>query len=142
VVGGIVWRRANRWGALASMVTAMVVNFALYAATGQRLDHWDANVFLAALLAGIAALIVVSLATAPEPAGAIGSLFDRLDTSSDETRPAGGAHQPLLLVNVLRMRRVAAAHGWRVFREDLGGFTTAWILVIALVALTAVFLRL
>ncbi len=30
VLGGIVWRRANRWGALASVVGAMGTNFALY----------------------------------------------------------------------------------------------------------------
>src|SRR5204862_1534963 len=61
VLGGIVWRRANRWGALASLLSALATNFALYSVTGQRLDHWDANVFLAALVAGIVALIVVSL---------------------------------------------------------------------------------
>ena len=50
VLGGIVWPRANRWGALASLLTALATNFALYAVTGQRLDHWDPNVFLAALV--------------------------------------------------------------------------------------------
>src|SRR5918992_2063504 len=49
VLGGIVWRRANRWGALASLLIALTTNFALYSVTGQRLDYWDANVFLAAL---------------------------------------------------------------------------------------------
>src|SRR5215207_9662291 len=68
VLGGILWPRANRWGALASMLGALAANFLLYAVTGQRLDHWDPNVFLAALIVGIAALVVVSLLTAPEPA--------------------------------------------------------------------------
>src|SRR5206468_7192344 len=61
VFGGIIWQRANRWGALASLVSALTVNFLLYALTGQRLDRWDPNVFLAALCAGIAALVAVSL---------------------------------------------------------------------------------
>lgn len=39
VLGGILWRRANRWGALASMAGALTANFLLYFATGQRLDH-------------------------------------------------------------------------------------------------------
>jgi Na+/proline symporter len=142
VLGGLIWRRANRWGALASMITALLTNFVLYAVTGQRLDHWDANVFLAALLSGIAALVVVSLLTPPEPAGAIGSFFERMDTSSDDTGPAAVANQPLILVNVLRAPRIAAQRGWGVFREDLRGFAIAWILVIALVAATALFLRL
>ena len=49
VLGGILWPRANRWGALASLLSALATNFILYYLTGQRLDHWDANVFLAAL---------------------------------------------------------------------------------------------
>ena len=84
VLGGILWPRANRWGALASLVSSLATNFLLYYATGQRLDHWDANVFLAALVVGIAALVGVSLLTAPEPAAQTDSFFARLQTSSDE----------------------------------------------------------
>jgi Na+/proline symporter len=141
VLGGLIWRRANRWGALASLITALAANFVLYAVTGQRLDHWDANVFLAALLSGIAALVVVSLLTAPEPDRAMTSFFERMDTSSDDTGPAAGTHQPLILVNLLRAPQIAAQRGWGVFREDLRGFAIAWTLVIVLVAATALFLR-
>src|SRR5919198_450189 len=73
VLGGVLWRRANRWGALASLLAALTTNFVLYRLKGQRLDYWDANVFLAALVVGIAGLVVVSLLTAPEPNGAIAS---------------------------------------------------------------------
>lgn len=151
VVGGIVWRRANRWGALASLVSALATNFALYAWTGQRLDHWDANVFLAALLVGVFALIVVSLLTPPEPAATIDALFGRLQTSSDNdvTQPAdyrtaasAVVPQPLLLVNLLNLRRAAAGRGWRAFAEDLRGFAIGWALVIVLVVATALFLAL
>jgi Na+/proline symporter len=138
VFGGLIWRRANRWGAVASLLSALATNFALYSVTGQRLDHWDANVFLAALVAGIAALVVVSLLTRPEPAESIDSLFGRLETSSD-VPPV--ADRPLLLVNALHLGRAAAGRGWRAYREDLGGFTLGWVMVLALVAATAVFLR-
>ena len=140
VLGGILWPRANRWGALASMAAALAANFLLYRLTGQRLDHWDPNVFLAALVAGVAALVVVSLLTRPEPAGRIASFFDRLQTCSDDAGPGAGATMPLLIVNLLHPRRVVAKRGWRVFREDLVGFGAAWILVLALVALTAAYL--
>jgi Na+/proline symporter len=140
VLGGILWRRANRWGALASMLSALAANFALYAATGRRLDHWDPNVFLAALLVGVAALVGVSLLTRPEPAAQIESFFERLQTSSDGAGPDAGAIRPLLLVNLLHPRRATAGRGWRVFREDLTGFAIAWILVGVLVAATAAFL--
>src|SRR5262249_4442378 len=108
VLGGIVWRRANRWGALAGLFGALATNFLPSYLAGQRLDRWDPNVFLAALSAGIAALVVVSLLTDPEPAGRTESLFNRLQTSSDESPTAA---RPLLLVNVLHLRRAAAGQG-------------------------------
>jgi len=106
--------------------------------TGRRLDAWDANVFLAALLVGTASLVVVSLLTRPEPAPAVESFFDRLQTSSDGTGRAGP--DPLLLVNVLHPLRATAGRGWRAYREDLGGFAFGWVLVVVLVIATAIFL--
>jgi Na+/proline symporter len=143
VLGGIVWRRANRWGAIASLVSALATNFVLYAWTGQRLDHWDPNVFLAALLMGTAALIVISLATPPEPKPAVASFFGRLQTSSDGNdgaARAGDREDPLLLVNILRPGRGAGGRGWRAYREDLWGFALGWVAVFALVGGAAAFL--
>jgi Na+/proline symporter len=148
VLGGIIWPRANRWGALASLLASLTTNFVLYYATGQRLDHWDANVFLASLVIGTVALVVVSLLTTPEPRCRIDDFFERLQTSSDSpstestaASPAGAARQPLLLVNLLRLRRAAGAEGWRAYREDLGGFAAGWIIVFALVIATAIMLK-
>jgi sodium/proline symporter len=143
ILGGLVWGRANRWGALASLVAAFVTNFARYYATGQRLDYWDPNVFVAALVAGIAALGVISLITAPEPAAALSSFFDRLRRSSDHDDASPGAatdDSPLLLVNLLRLRAGARGRGWRAYREDLNGFVLGWVIVIVLVAITAMLL--
>jgi len=137
VLGGILWPRANRWGALASLLTSLATNFALYRATGQRLDYWDPNVFLAALAAGAMALVVVSLMTAPEPGTATDAFFERLQTSSD----AGTRRDPLLLVNLLHLRRAAEGKGWRAFREDLVGFGVGWAIVAVLVMGTALYLR-
>ena len=139
VLGGIVWPRANRWGALASLLTALSTNFLLYYLAGQRLDQWDPNVFLAALSAGIVALVVISLLTEPEPAERTESFFNRLQTSSDE---ADTVARPLFLVNALRMRRALADQGWGAFREDLGGLALGFIMVGTLVAATAAFLAL
>jgi len=149
ILGGTVWSRANRWSALASLVAAFVTNFALHSITGQRLDYWDPNVFLAALVAGVSALVVVSLLTPPEPAEKLGSFFQRLNTSSDDDNasvrtastgggPSGAAtHSPLLLVNLLRLRRGAQGRGWRAYREDIGGLALGWAIVVVLVAITA-----
>ena len=136
VLGGILWRRANRWGALASLIGAFASNFLLYSMTGQRLDHWDANVFLAALAVGVVLLVGVSLMTAPEPAASHGPFFERLQTPSD-----GKAPRSLLLVNLLRPRQGAEGRGWSAYREDLGGFAVGWICVVVLVIATVLFLR-
>jgi Na+/proline symporter len=137
VLGGILWQRANRWGALASLLSAMATNFILYSATGRRLDAWDANVFLAALAVGIIALVAVSLMTAPEPADKMASFFGRLRVSSDDDK----TEQPLLLVNLLSPARGAAGRGMRAYREDVGGFAVGWVCVIVLVIATMIFLR-
>jgi SSS family transporter len=142
VLGGIVWRRANRWGALASLLASLGTNFMLYYATGQRLDHWDANVFLASLAIGTIALVVASLLTTAEPQSSLDDLFGRLHTSSDSPAPPAAAEsRPLLLVNLLQLRRAAGAQGWRAYREDLGGFAAGWIMVFVVVIATAIMLR-
>jgi Na+/proline symporter len=163
LLGGVVWPRANRWGALASLIAALATNFLLYYLAGQRLDRWDPNVFLAALTAGIVALVGVSLLTRPEPAPRMTSFFDRLQTSTDDAPPSPAEHtadfgetgprspaahavglgatdRPLLLVNVLRLRSAAGGRGWRAYGEDLGGLAIGIVLVVALVAATAAFL--
>jgi hypothetical protein len=112
----------------------------LYYLKGERLDYWDANVFLAALVAGILALVVVSVSTRPESAERLDSFFGRLETSTDVAPEAPESRQPLLLVNLLRPRRAAAGRGWHAFRDDLGGFALGWALVIVLVIATALFL--
>jgi Na+/proline symporter len=141
VLGGVLWPRANRWGALASLLGALVTNFVLYYVTGQRLDYWDPNVFLAALLVGIVALVAVSLITEPEPAEHLDSFFQRLELSSD---PSAGAAQevarPLLLVHLLHLHRFVKHGLWRIFRDDFAGFALGWALVIVLVIVTAAFL--
>jgi Na+/proline symporter len=137
VLGGILWRRANRWGALASLLAAFAMNFILYYVTNQRLDYWDPNVFLAALAAGVVALVAVSLLTKSQPTEDLGSFFERLQTSSDR---GGAANAPLLLVHALRPGAGAKGRGWRAYREDLVGFFVGWVAVITLVAITALIL--
>jgi len=143
VFGGIIWRRANRWGALASLLGAFITNFVLYWWTGQRLDHWDANVFLAALLVGTFLLVVVSLATAAEPAKDVDAFMRRLETSSDgkiDTASHEAGKDPLMLVDILHLGRRARGGLWRTYREDLWGFWLAWAIVVVLVGATALML--
>ncbi|MGH9158903.1 MAG: hypothetical protein ACRD2X_02810, partial [Vicinamibacteraceae bacterium] len=163
IVGGIVWSRANRWGALASLVTSLTTNFVLYAGMGERLDHWDPNVFMASFLTGIAALVGVSLLTSPEPTARVDAFVGRLQTpsrvnsvsvtsealdrqyfASPLPRSDTAAHgEQSLLVNLLQIRKAAVGKGvWKAYAIDLRGLAWGWFLVLLLVALTAFFLRL
>ena len=119
IMGGVFWRRANRWGAVSSMLAAMATNFAIYYARSQRLDSWDPNVFLVSLLVGVVFLAVVSLLTPPEPA----------ETAAKEGRQ-------LILVNLFRLRRGAQGMGFfRAYRIDLKGFVIGWIIALLLIAM-------
>jgi Na+/proline symporter len=155
LLGGIIWRRANRWGAVASLLTALVVNFVTYWVRGERPDHWDPNVFLVSLLSGIVALVVVSLLTPAEPEEAMASFFGRLDTPHETSEEDGSTGIPptlrptidvtrsgrqLLLVHLLNpWRPIAGVSFFRAYREDLVGFATGWALVVGLVLLTWIF---
>jgi Na+/proline symporter len=157
ILGGIIWSRANRYGAIASLVVALTTNFLLYYIRDERLDHWDADVFFLALVSGVAALVVVSLLTPPEPKNAMDSFFGRLRTPSDDmefkvpteeaaiaavSRRAAEQGQQSLLVNLLKPREGASGVGlWRAYSADLRGFSIGWILAISLVFLTWLFLR-
>lgn len=121
VVGGFIWRRGNRWGALSGIVVAFAVNFAMYAALGKRFDHWDPNVFGTALLAGSAAYVLISLLTKPEPAGQSEAFFRRLEDGP-----------PLILVDLLRRKKRPL---WQAYIEDWKGFAAAWGVVAALLTL-------
>jgi SSS family solute:Na+ symporter len=152
LLAGICWKRATRWGAMASLAVALVVNFSLYAARGQRLDYWDPWVFLTALGAGLATMVIVSLATPREAPERLDLFYGRLQTPADAGDPAPGAQQPspehaangqqLLVVNLLHPRQGAAGQGFlRAYREDLGGFVKGWGIVLALVGLVWLMFR-
>jgi len=129
LTAGLIWKRANRWGAVSSIAVAFAVNFALYARSGQRLDHWEPNVFLFALLSGYAALVIGSLLTPPEPDARIRDMFTRFEVSTDHSAPfieaskaLGKSHEledlPESEIEILR--RKTAESGQRLLLSDLG----------------------
>lgn len=148
ILAGVIWRRANRWGALVSIIVSMSVNFICYAVMHQRLDHWDPTVFSIALAAGIVSLVVVSLLTPPEPSATLDVFYGNLDTPSgvgeEEVKPieAARAGRQLLLVNLLHLRKGACGVGFfRAYRTDLKGLLVGGIFVVALVAALSLFVR-
>jgi len=157
ILGGILWRRANRWGAVSSLIVAMIVNFSLYYLKGDRLDNWDATVFCVALLSGVATLVAVSLLTPPEPKSKMDSFFNRLQTSTDSheeepanekdvlaaQRKAATSGNQSILVNLLHIRKGAMGQPLRkAYGTDFKGFLIGCSLAAALVCLTWLMLRL
>ncbi len=150
LVAGIIWRRANRWGAAGSVIVALAVNFFLYHLRNERLDYWDPNIFLAALLAGIATLVVLSLLTPAERGPQVDEFFANLQIPSDPGtakvegnnpaelaevgRRAAETGRQLLFVNLLHPRR--GTHGvgfFRAYRDDLKGLVMGGALVMGIV---------
>lgn len=148
ILGGIIWRRANRWGAGASIVAAVTTNFAAYAMLGKRLDHWDPRVFMLSLGMGVLALVIVSLLTPPEPATKTEQFYKNLQTpsNSDEKSNAMGpasaaAGTQLLLPNVFSLRKESHGYGWRAYRADLTGLCIGMAIVLSLVAVVWAIMR-
>lgn len=145
VMAGMFWKRANRWGAIASIAAAAATNFLLHYAGGQRLDHWDPDVFFVAMVAGVLALVLVSSLTSPEPPEALASFYSRLQRPSSahretpenlDDRTVAEQGRQLILVNLLRLREAAAGlPPWRAYRTDLRGFAMGWLIAGALILL-------
>lgn len=140
--GAICWRRANRWGALGSLLVSSAVFFALTHAQHGVLLQWGAGNFCIALAIGFASLWAFSLLTPPEPAGRLGSFYDRLDRASRWDAEAGREvadekpGQALLFVHIFDLRlRQGLARFYERFRVDLNGLALAAAVVIALIAM-------
>jgi Na+/proline symporter len=140
--GAISWRRANRWGALASLVCSSLVFFWLTWADFGVLLLWEAANFGIALLVGFAALVVVSLATAAESAERTTPFYARLDRATrldpDTQKEVAveGEGNDLLFVHLFDLRLSEGLGAfYRRFRVDLNGLVLSFGVVAALIAL-------
>ena len=139
-------------------VAAFTANFIGYSLLGERLDHWDPNVFLVALASGVVTLVVVSLLTPPEPEEATNEFFGRLDTPSSlpgregdpfnggdrlaVAREAAASGQQSIIVHLLAPGKAMHGAGLGAYREDLRGFAFGWLWVLVLLAAFWVVFRL
>jgi len=140
--GAITWRRANRWGALSSLMVSSVLFFWMTYSEHGVLLRWEADNFGVALLVGFATLVGVSLATKPEEPEQLDFFYERLDTpgyldaESGEERNRKAPGQDLLVVHLFDS---GLTRGWKPFyerfREDLWGLLLASGVVVLLIAL-------
>jgi Na+/proline symporter len=149
LLGAIVWKRANRHGALASLIVSSGLFFYLTMRDFGTLLSWDAANFGIALLAGCVVLVVISLATEAEPEALLKPFYERLNTRSGydeatrEEQVVGGRGHDLLVVNLFDL---GFGKGWRAFYErfrvDINGLLLAFGVVAALIVLAEVILYL
>ncbi len=150
---GIIWRRANRYGTWASLVTTLGVSVV----TGIWLD-WPLEYQIAAYLpAGFLALVLVSAMTPPEPADQLEKFYSLLHTpvgeehklrergipimlegvsSSAQTGPGSDRSleengHSLLIVDLLSL---GSKFNFQRYRVDIAGFVKAVCFVLAILA--------
>jgi Na+/proline symporter len=89
VFGGMLWKRANRYGAISGVAIAFLLYYVLnYLDTGiiEIVYKWKPDIFGWAMLAGFAIFVIVSLLTKPEDKERIEQFFDNMQRLSDEDR--------------------------------------------------------
>jgi Na+/proline symporter len=146
IFGGIIWKRANRYGALAGVLSSYILYYVLnYQQTGtfEIVYKWQPAPFGWAMLAGFIMLVMVSLLTRPESRERIERFFDNMLRLSDEDRLRNG-QKPLAAemghdLLLLDLPSWFTRERWKGFpkryREDLLGFLFAWLFVGALILL-------
>jgi len=146
VMGGFLWRRANRYGAFfaaaASLATYYFIN---YQQTGelQLVYKWLAAPYGWATLVGVVVFVAVSLVTPREDGERIERFFDNMRRSTDDEGLPEGQPKPLaaergqelILLDLPGWFTAERWHNfWRRYREDLIGFALAWLTVGLLVS--------
>ena len=140
-LGGIIWKRANRFGAAAAVVTSVLVYYVVnYLTAGELMlvYKWLPAPFGIAMLSGFFIFWLISMLTRPEDQERTDAFFDNMRRKSDagETGPDGKkplgeiSGDDLLLLDipgyVKKERRV---NFFRRYREDLVGFLLSWLVV-------------
>ena len=144
VFGGLMWKRANRYGAYAAVVVSFGLYYVInYMSAGELMVvyKWQPAPFGWAMLAGFIALIVVSLLTKPESPEKIKAYFDQqmrlsdLEPGPDGKKPYAAEYgQELILLDFPGWFSKGRWTGfWKRYREDAVGFIIAWGMVGVLV---------
>ena len=142
MLGAIAWRRANRHGALASLVISSTLFFWLTYRDYDELLRWQDVNFGISMLVGFATLIVVSLLTKPEPKAMLDAFYERLrspsylDEETGEEKAVTEEGHDLLVANVFHLG-LGRGLGtfYQRFRVDINGFALAFGVVAALIFL-------
>ncbi|MFN8241235.1 MAG: sodium:solute symporter family protein [Bacteroidales bacterium] len=146
-LGGIMWKRANRYGGFSAVLTALFVYYLANAINSGELllvYKWKPGPFGIAMLSGFLVFWLVSILTRPEPESVIASFFDNMRRLSDRAPETGDGAKPLashtghdlLLLDIPGwLGRDRWKNFFHRYREDLMGFLISWIVVALLILL-------
>ena len=140
-LGGVIWKRANRYGAAAAVIISLSVYYIVnYLTTGDLVlvYKWTPGPFGIAMLSGFFMFWLVSILTKPEEKEKIESFFDNMRRKSDAIEPGPDGKKPLAELTgddllLLDLPGWGRKERWKNFfsryREDIGGFVVSWLVV-------------
>jgi Na+/proline symporter len=146
-LGGIVWKRANRYGAAVSVIISLSVYYVVnFLATGELMlvYKWKPGPFGIAMLSGFFVFWLVSILTKSEEKEKIESFFDNMRRKSDAKQPGKDGKKPLasesgddlLLLDLPGWgKKERRTNFFKRYREDLIGFFLSWVVVGLLILL-------
>ncbi len=146
-LGGIIWKRANRYGAAAALIVSVSVYYtANFISSGvlMLVYKWKPAPFGIAMLSGFFVFWLVSILTRAEEKAKIDAFFDNMRRKSDAPQKGADGKKPLAALTgddliLLDLPGWGSRERWKNFfsryREDLVGFLLSWLVVGALILL-------
>lgn len=140
-LGGLIWKRANRFGAVAAIIASLTVYYAanyLYTGSFMLVYKWKPAPFGLAMAAGFFFFMIISLITKAEEKEKIESFFDNMRRKSDAHHTGNDGKKPLasetgddlLLLDLPGwLKKERRTNFFRRYREDIIGFLLSWVIV-------------
>jgi len=152
-LGGVIWKRANRYGAATAVIVSILVYYIINYITAGSLMlvyKWTPGPFGIAMLCGFFSFWLASIVTKPEKKERTAAFFDNMRRKSDAREPDADGKKPLasatgddlLLLDLPGWRKKERrTNFFRRYREDLAGFFLSWVVVGLLIILAWVILQ-
>ncbi|NSW93212.1 MAG: sodium:solute symporter family protein [Bacteroidales bacterium] len=152
-LGGIIWKRANRYGAAAAVITSLTAYYlANYLSSGELMlvYKWKPAPFGISMLTGFFFFWLISILTRPEDNDRIEAFFDNMNRKSDAPAPGPDGKKPLasetgddlLLLDLPGWKkRERWKNFFKRYREDIAGFILSWMMVGLLILLAWIILK-
>ncbi len=146
-LGGIIWKRANRYGAFASILISITTYYTvniLQTGSLSLVYKWTPTPFAWSMGLGFSLFFLVSKLTTPEKQEKMDQFFDNMRRKSDALALGADGKKPLAELTgddllLLDLPDWAKKSRWNNFfsryREDLIGFALSWITVGLLILL-------